>query len=142
MATERNESVPIGVTASERGPSLAEEISREMVLLQKQFGGKGPTECKTFIESSLIVVLFGGGFSAAEQTLFEAGKFVDVRQVRTAFSDSMELRFTDKIEELTGREVVAFMAASHQDPDLVLEAFVLAPQEDTPRAPAGPEAEG
>lgn len=110
-----------------------------MVLLQKEFGGKGPTQCKTFIEINLILVLFGGGFTAAEQTLFEAGKFVDVRQVRTAFSDSMELRFTEKIEELSGREVVAFMAASHQDPDLVLEAFVLAPQDDTLRVPAGAE---
>lgn len=139
MATKRNDSVPIGATASERVPSLAEEISREMVLLQKEFGGKGPTQCKTFIESNLILVLFGGGFTAAEQTLFEAGKFVDVRQIRTAFHDTMELRFTEKVEELSGREVLAFMAASHQDPDLVLEAFVLEPEDDTSKAPAGAE---
>src|SRR2546423_15691319 len=99
-----------------------------MVLLQKRYGGKGPTECKTFIHTNLIVVLLSGGYSPAEQTLFEAGRFVDVRRMRTAFQDTMELQFTDKIEELTGREVVAFMSAIHQDPDLALETFVLKPK--------------
>ena len=47
----------------------------------------------------------------------------------------MELRFSAKIEELTGREVIAFMSASHQDPDLALEAFVLRPLPDA-AAPA------
>lgn len=69
------------------------------------------------------------------RTLFEAGRFVDVRQMRTAFQDTMELRFSAKIEELTGREVIAFMSASHQDPDLALEAFVLRPLPDA-AAPA------
>jgi uncharacterized protein YbcI len=107
--------------------TLSEDISREMVLLQKRYGGKGPTECKTFIHTNLIVVLLSGGYSPAEQTLFEAGRFVDVRQMRTAFQDTMELQFTEKIEELTGREVIAFMSAIHQDPDLALETFVLKP---------------
>ena len=106
-----------------------------MVQLQKRFGGKGPTQCRSFLEGDLVIVLFGGGYTAAEQTLFEAGRFVDVRQMRTAFQDTMELRFSAKIEELTGREVIAFMSASHQDPDLALEAFVLRPLPDA-AAPA------
>ena len=107
---------------------LAEEISREMVQMQKEFGGKGPTECKTFIHRDLVIVLFGGGYTAAEQTLYEAGRFIDVREMRIAFQDTMELRFSGKIEELTGRTVVAFMSANHQGPDLALEAFVLEPE--------------
>ena len=119
---------PSGVpTPTEPNPALCEAISREMVLLQKQFAGKGPTRCKTFIEGDLIFVLFGGGYTAAEQTLYEAGRFVDVRLARTAFQDTMKLQFSRKIEELSGREVIAFMSASHQDPDLALEAFVLKP---------------
>ncbi len=51
----------------------------------------------------------------------------------------MELRFTEKIEELTEREVVAFMSASHQDPDLSLEVFVLLPE---PEPEPQPEAVG
>jgi hypothetical protein len=40
----------------------------------------------------------------------------------------MEVRFTDELERLTGREVLAFMSASHQDPDLQVEMFVLKPE--------------
>jgi len=116
-----------GETPAGARASIAEAISREMVLLQKQFGGRGPTECKTFIHRDLVLVMFGGGYTAAEQTLYEAGKWIDVRQMRIAFQDTMELRFSAKIEELTGREVVAFMSANHQNPDLALEVFVLQP---------------
>jgi uncharacterized protein YbcI len=45
--------------------------------------------------------------------------------MRHAFQDSMEDRFTEVIERLTGREVAAFMSASHQRPDLQIEVFVL-----------------
>jgi hypothetical protein len=37
----------------------------------------------------------------------------------------MEGRFTETIERLTGRTVVAFMSASHQRPDIQVEMFVL-----------------
>jgi hypothetical protein len=37
----------------------------------------------------------------------------------------MQGRFTETIERLAGREVAAFMSASHQRPDLQIEAFVL-----------------
>jgi hypothetical protein len=49
----------------------------------------------------------------------------------------MEGRFTQEIEHLTERHVLAFMSASHQEPDLTIEAFLLdAPLEEaTP--PAG-----
>ena len=56
--------------------------------------------------------------------------------MRTAFQDTMELQFTETIEELSGREVVAFMSAIHHDPDLALEAFVLKPLYDRPVVPA------
>jgi len=39
----------------------------------------------------------------------------------------MEQRMNEIIHGLTGREVVAFMSASHQSPDLTLEAFVACP---------------
>jgi hypothetical protein len=56
--------------------------------------------------------------------LFEDGKWLDVRSIRHAFSDTMEGRLTEVIERLSGREVAAFMSASHQHPDLQIEAFV------------------
>jgi uncharacterized protein YbcI len=66
-----------------------------------------------------------GGYSRLENTLFEDGKWLDVRSTRHAFSDTMEGRFTETVERLTGRTVCAFMSASHQRPDIQVEMFVL-----------------
>lgn len=41
----------------------------------------------------------------------------------------MKERFVDTVERLTGGNVLAFMSASHQDPDLAVEMFVLEPKE-------------
>jgi len=49
--------------------------------------------------------------------MFEAGKWYEVRQARQHWQDSMKVLFIDKIEELTGRKVKAFMSANTQDPD-------------------------
>ena len=70
-------------------------------------------------------MLMQGGYTRLENTLFEDGKFLDVRTMRHAFQDTMQGRFTEVIERLTGREVGAFMSASHQRPDLQMEVFVL-----------------
>lgn len=112
-------------TARASGGALAAEISTTFVQLHKEHGGRGPTKCRTYVEDDLIIVLMRGGYSRLEDTLFEDGKWVDVRNTRHAFQDTMEGRFTEAIERLTGREVAAFMSASHQQPDLQIEVFVL-----------------
>ncbi|MDQ3356567.1 MAG: DUF2294 domain-containing protein [Actinomycetota bacterium] len=79
--------------------------------------------------SDLVVVLLRGGFTIAEQTLYEGGHESSVRDSRHALQDTLEGRMTDIIEELTRRKVVAFMSASHQDPDLQVELLLLEPEE-------------
>jgi uncharacterized protein YbcI len=101
------------------------EISNAISRLYKEHFGRGPLECRTHLQPELVTVVLAGGYSAGEQTLFEAGKWYEVREARQLWQDSMEVRFTDKIEELTGRKVKAFMSANHQDPDLAVELFVL-----------------
>ncbi len=96
-----------------------------MVGLYKRHYGEGPSRCRTYLHPELVIVVLGGGYSAAEQTLFEAGKWYEVRQARLSWQDSMKAKFVDAIEELTGREVAAFMSANRQDPDLAVEMFVL-----------------
>lgn len=51
-----------------------------------------------------------------------------------AFQEVMRERYTQAIEEITGRKVVAFMSGSHQNPDLICEVFVLDPNEATSEA--------
>ena len=104
---------------------LAGKISTEFVQMLKEHGDRGPTKCRTYIDDDLIIVLLRGGYSRMENTLFEDGKWLDVRAMRHSFADTMEGRLTEAIERLTGRSVGAFMSASHQHPDLQIEAFVL-----------------
>ena len=101
------------------------KISTEIVQLLKEHAGRGPTECRTYFAEELVIVLLRGGYNRMEDSLFEDGKWLDVRSSRHLFQDTMEGLFTEVIERLTGREVAAFMSASHQDPDLQIEAFVL-----------------
>jgi uncharacterized protein YbcI len=104
---------------------IAAQISMEFVQLLKEHADRGPTKCRTYVDDDLVIVLMRGGFSRLENTLFEDGKFLDVRAMRHALQDTMEGRFTEVIERLTGRTVAAFMSATHQQPDLQMETFVL-----------------
>jgi uncharacterized protein YbcI len=107
--------------------TLRSEISTAIVGLYKQHFGKGPTHCRTYLEPDLVVVILGEGYTVAEQTLFEAGKWYEVRQARQIWQDSMQQRFVETIEKLTQRQVKAFMSANRQEPDYAVELFVLEP---------------
>jgi uncharacterized protein YbcI len=120
--------------ASRTTGTIAAEISNGIVQLLKAHADRGPTECRTHIDDDLIIVCMRGGYSRLENTLFEDGKFLDVRSMRHTFQDTMEGRFTEVIEKASGREVSAFMSASHQRPDLQMEVFLL----DGAPALAGP----
>lgn len=109
------------------GPVLA-AISNSMVQLMRDAVGKGPTQCKThWAGPDTLVVVLGGGYLAAERTLYEAGRDEEVRAARQALQDVLESRMRELIEEHVSREVVAFLSAQHQDPDLQVEIFVLEP---------------
>ncbi len=117
-------------TGQLQGGRLLVEVSNRVVTLFRDFSGKGPSACKThWAGSDMIVVLLRGGFTIAEQTLYEGGHESSVRDSRHALQDTLEARMTEIIEEVAGRKVVAFMSASHQDPDLQVELFLLEPEE-------------
>jgi uncharacterized protein YbcI len=118
-------------TGSQGGP-LRQELSNAIVGLFKEFYGRGPADCRTYLEPDLVVVVMTGGYHAAEQTLFEAGRWHEVRSARMSWQDSMEARFIETIERLTHRQVKAFMSANHQSPDVTVELFLLERGEDTP----------
>ena len=110
--------------------TLRSEISTAIVGLYKKHYGKGPTACRTYLEPDLVVVILGEGYTPSEQTLFEAGKWYEVREARQIWQDSMHERFVETIEELTHRKVKAFMSANRQDPDYAVELFVLQPSDE------------
>ena len=117
---------------ADRRGELRQQLSNAIVALFKQYFGRGPTDCRTYLEPDLVIIVLTGGYSAAEQTLFQAGKWHEVRQARIAWQDSMEVRFIETIERLTQRTVKAFLSANRQDAELTIELFVL--ERDAPAA--------
>ena len=83
--------------------TLRTDISTAMVGLYKKHFGKGPTRCQTYLAPNLVTVILGEGYTPSEQTLFEAGKWYEVRAARQIWQDSMHERFVATIEELTRR---------------------------------------
>jgi uncharacterized protein YbcI len=113
-------------TPATRGDVLT-AISKGMVVLLKEFYGRGPTRAKTYFEDDLVVCLLRGGYSRVEQTLLEGGRGSSVIQQRMDFQDLMRQRFESVIEDATGRRVIGFMSGNQQDPDIMCEVFILAP---------------
>ncbi len=115
---------------SVEGGQLLVTLCNGLVGLLREFAGRGPSKCKAhWAGRDVIVVLLRGGFTTAEQTLYEAGQGMAVRDSQHALSDVLETRMTELVQSVTDRKVQAFMSASHQDPDLRVLLFVLEPQE-------------
>jgi uncharacterized protein YbcI len=104
-------------------------ISDGLVALLKEYYGRGPERTKTYVSDDLVVCLLRGGFTRVEQTLFEGGHGDDVIRQRMVFQDVMRDRFERVVEEATGRKVIGFMSGNQQDPDMICEVFVLAPND-------------
>ena len=111
-------------------------ISDGLVALLKDYYGRGPEQTKTYVSDDLVVCLLRGGFTRVEQTLLEGGHGNDVIQQRMAFQQVMRHRFEHVVEDATGRKVIGFMSGNQQDPDMICEVFVLAPNDMMADAPA------
>jgi uncharacterized protein YbcI len=72
-------------------------------------------------------------YTTAERTLIDAGDWEQVKATRQSFQMAMRGPFSESVEEITGRKVIAFMSQVHLDPDMAAEIFVLSPNgEETP----------
>lgn len=107
-----------------RGQSLLSRISSEVVKTFKEYYGKGPTSAKSYMIDDLLFVVMRGGLNAAEKFLLEKGEVDVVRQYRQTFENRMDEILSKKIEELTGRTVIAFNSQILFEPDMSVEIFV------------------
>src|SRR5262245_100880 len=99
------------VDAHPQGTTLA-NISRRMVVLHKEFYGKGPTKARTYLQDDVVLVLLRGGYTRVEETLMRDGRYDAVQRQRDAFQQVMHDRFVEVIESELGRRVNAFMSTS------------------------------
>ncbi|MGX6450089.1 Na-translocating system protein MpsC family protein, partial [Patulibacter sp. S7RM1-6] len=112
-----------GVGGARTSPAL--EISNAIVGLHKQYFGKGPESAKTHIVGDTVVVVLRGGYHQIEQTLYESGHGAAVLEQRRHWQSAMSDRFKDVVRNACGREVLALVSGSHQDPDLSVEFFLV-----------------
>src|SRR3954451_1562925 len=101
-------------------------ISSEIVRLQAEYYGKGPTKAKTYIVDDLVVVVLEESFTRAEKTLVERGEREAIQQIRRRFQQQMADNFTSVIEQATGRKVRAFLSETNLEHDVSVETFLLA----------------
>ena len=88
--------------------------------------GRGPTSAKTYVLDDIIVVVMrGSGFSPLEQTIMDSGEPELVIAMREDFQRVMARRFRQMIEDLTGRNVVAFVSRVHVEPDITMQSFFI-----------------
>jgi uncharacterized protein YbcI len=108
----------------QRGQSLLARISTEVVKTFKEYYGKGPTSAKSYMFDDMLFVVMRGGLNASEKFLLEKDEVDVVRQYRQTFENRMNEILSEKIEELTGRKVIAFNSQILFDPDMSIEIFV------------------
>jgi uncharacterized protein YbcI len=112
-----------------RGGRLLSAISTGIVKLLREHYGRGPIKAKTYALDDIIVcVLRGSGFTPLEQTMMDssdADRTDRVVAMREDFQRLMAERYKALIEQLTDREVLAFLSQAHVEPDITLEVFFI-----------------
>ncbi|MGB0093894.1 MAG: Na-translocating system protein MpsC family protein [Solirubrobacteraceae bacterium] len=107
------------------GGKLLAEITNRIVSLMREHYGRGPIKAKTYVLDNLIVCVLSDGFTAIERTMMEGGESERVLDMRRDFQRLMKVRYSEMIEQLTGREVLAFLSQAHVEPDLTIEMFLM-----------------
>jgi uncharacterized protein YbcI len=115
---------PAGREAALGGGQLLSAISNRIVQIQREHYGRGPMKAKTYaLDDLVVVVMRGTGFTPLEKTMMDSGDPERIVEMRHEFQHMMTRLFTETIEELTGRKVLAFLSQAHVEPDLTLEIF-------------------
>ena len=112
---------------------LSAEISNALVAMLHRYTGRGPTRARTTIANNVIVCVMGQTLTKGEQMLAQGGKHEIVLNGRRAYQDTMKTEAVERVQELSGRKVIAFMSTNHIEPDLAVEIFILEPLADDGR---------
>jgi uncharacterized protein YbcI len=118
------------ISSAEHGPTrlaggqLLAAISTRIVAVLRDHYGRGPMKAKTYaFDDIVVVVMRGSGFTPLEKTIMDSGEPDRVVAMRHDFQRLVTRQFTDAIEELTHRKVLAFLSQAHVEPDITMEIF-------------------
>jgi uncharacterized protein YbcI len=113
--------------ADRRGLEL-QEITNAMVRLYKELFGRGPTKARTnYAGPDTLVSTIENSLTPAERNMIDLGEDQRVREIRMFFQHASEPEFTGTVEEITGRNVRAFVSGVDTAKDVATEIFYLEP---------------
>jgi uncharacterized protein YbcI len=118
-----------GPAADQADNHLNAAISNAVVRRLVEHTGKGPTRARTTIDGDTVVCVVRGTLTKGEKTLAYSGMQARVRKTRDAIHDVMRSELIKDIQRLTGRKVLALLAAQEVIPDVASAVFVLEPEE-------------
>src|SRR5881275_2362391 len=111
----------VGMSSAEQGLEIANAITK----LHRDHYGRGAASARTVMGRDHVVVFLEDIYTTVERTLIGTGHFETVRQTRHTFQQIMRESFSEAVERILSRRVVAFMSEVHEDPPLSAEIFVL-----------------
>jgi uncharacterized protein YbcI len=118
----------------QEGQPVPLAISNAMVKIYKEMFGRGPTRARTnFAGSDIVVCTLRDTLTPAERNMVKLGEDQRLRDTRMFFQYAAEKQFRGIIEEITGRNVVAFVSGLDTGQDVATEVFYLEPQDGADR---------
>jgi uncharacterized protein YbcI len=110
------------------GDELLFAVTEAMVALHQRYYHRTPVSAKTqMLGDDLLACVLGGVYTDVEKTMIELQRSTVVQETRSAFQTAMQQKFIDQVEQLSGRDVLAFISNHHVGPDIEIELFMLAP---------------
>jgi uncharacterized protein YbcI len=113
--------------------ALNAALARAAVRVYREYVGRGPTKAQAFFRGNVVVVLMHDVMTTAERSLATGGRSELVLDMRRQLGRALRPDLVAAVERITGCRVDASMGASHVDPDLAAEVFVL--DRDVPTRP-------
>jgi uncharacterized protein YbcI len=107
-------------------PALT-EISNAAVALHRDHFGRGPGAAKSYVTDDVVICVLHDIFTPVERTLIDAGEADHVRKTRAIHQVALEETYKQRMAEVVGRPVTAYMSTIHIEPDLAVEVFMLGP---------------
>jgi uncharacterized protein YbcI len=115
-------------TDTTTGGAALSQISNAVVQILREHYGRGPTKAKTFLNDNYVLTVTEDLLTTVEQTLVARGDEELVRTLRLKFQSVVADRFTEAVEEATGRKVLTYHSQVTFDPPMGFEIFVLEPE--------------
>lgn len=110
------------------GDALLLAVTDAMVALHQRYHHRVPVTAKTLLlGSDLLACVLGGVYTDVEKTMIELQRGTIVQETRSAFQTAMQYKFIGAVEQLSGRDVLAFISNHSVGPDMEVELFMLTP---------------